>query len=109
LPPSLTWPRSETCYLDFLMQVNLAELPPVSDNPLPGRGLLYLFVGEDRGHCDVDSRVVLYGGPTNLLARRNPPPREPSPREETHSFYRDTVPHRLGTTLGVSLPPPARG
>lgn len=100
VPPSFSWPRSEHCYFNFLMQVNLAELPPLRENPLPGRGLLYFFVGYDRSHTDVDCRIVLHDGPTEVLTRAAPPP-----RTETHEFYYDSVAHRLSCGPGIDLPP----
>lgn len=99
LPPSFPWPRSEDYYLHFLMQVNLADLPPISDNPLPSRGLLCFFLGKEKQFWDVDSALVFYDGPLNLLSRANAPP-----REETHSFYLDSVPHRLACAAGIDLP-----
>lgn len=99
LPSSIEWPRSENGFSAFLMQVNLAELPEVSCNPLPAAGMLYFFVEEDEACTEVVSQVLFYDGEASDLRRVEPPPLEQSALES----YTDTKPHLILPRPGLSL------
>ncbi len=75
LPPGVAWPRNEAGqYLDFLMQVHLAEAtPPPVNNPLPATGHLYCFSGNDK-YGSFDELLVLYHDvPPDALVRAPQP------------------------------------
>jgi len=85
LPKRLAWPRVAGRGKDaaenhrallFIAQIDLAELPRLSRNPLPSAGTLYFFLGvpEDDHH---DVRVLYYKGRADALPLRQPPAQPP--------------------------------
>lgn len=99
LPKSLDWPLSaEGEALTFLLQLNLRDVPHFAGNPLPGRGMLYVFLGLDEPASDVEHRLLLYTGTEELSPR--PLPDVPPANEN----YGDLPPHGLGTVLVPDLP-----
>jgi uncharacterized protein YwqG len=76
LPPHAEWPRWKTGYLQFVAQVNLAELPP--NDLLPHTGLLSFFYdreqsawGFDPNHRD-GFRLWYFPDTTNLVRASKP-------------------------------------
>ncbi|BDP40474.1 hypothetical protein DAETH_04430 [Deinococcus aetherius] len=99
LPAALSWPLSEGGEaLTFLLQLNLRDVPHFAGNPLPGRGMLYVFLGLDEPASDVEHRLLLYTGDEGLSPR--PLPDAPPANEN----YGDLPPHGLGTVLVPDLP-----
>lgn len=99
LPASLDWPLSEAGEaLTFLLQLNLRDVPHFAGNPLPTRGMLYLFLGLDEPASDVEHRLMLYTGTEELSPR--PLPDAPPANEN----YGDLPPHGLVTVLAPDLP-----
>jgi uncharacterized protein YwqG len=96
LPPSIPWPSDAASQksLCFILQINLAELPVTTANPLPTQGMLYLFVND--GH-DNPEQVIFYTGNETLHPREQP-------TELIADWYDDLVPHTLVFTLGADLP-----
>jgi len=101
LPPSISWPQTENgLYLNFVMQINLADLPPITDHPLPGQGMLYFFVESDDSCTEVSSTLLFYDGDMSLLAR------VPSPdySQLVHEYYVDLEPHKIVPIVTIDLP-----
>lgn len=99
LPASLDWPISrEGEALTFLLQLNLRDVPHFAGNPLPQRGMLYVFLGLDEPASDVEHRLLLYIGTEELSPR--PLPDLPPANES----YGDLPAHGLVTVLAPDLP-----
>lgn len=99
LPASLGWPLSEGGEaLTFLLQLDLRDVPHFVGNPLPQRGMLYVFLGLDEPASDVEHRLLLYTGTEELSPR--PTPDLPTANER----YGDLPPHGIGTVLVPDLP-----
>ncbi|HEY0739234.1 MAG TPA: YwqG family protein [Herpetosiphonaceae bacterium] len=98
LPTSLAWPENprQGGYLAFLLQINLAELPVFSGNPLPRRGMLYLFADESEDYSD---QLIVYLGNEQLQPRRLP-----DDAELIIDWYDDLVPHQLTFLLAPDVP-----
>jgi hypothetical protein len=100
LPASLAWPlhphpdhRRPLC---FILQLNFAELPEFLENPLPKKGMLYLFQSE--GDNDAE-QLVIYQGDEPLQSTRLP--------EDTvfiTDWYSDLVAHTLSFELFADIP-----
>ncbi len=88
-PPDWEWPRiefeegefeGEAASLDFLAQINLADLPDVEDRDLlPKEGVLYFFAlaltAEPLTEFGPDAwRVLYYPGDASQFPKRPPPP-----------------------------------
>ena len=101
LPASMPWPQSKDGYLNFLMQVNLQELPAAANSGLPRKGILYFFIESD-DTCTTASGEVLHfdGGRTSLKKATAPPNEELAHKEH----YQDLVPYQLKCSAGLSLP-----
>ena len=94
LPSSVTWPKFGDHYLDYLLQINLAELPANSGTPpLPSTGMLWLFEGWNAP--DGCQQLTMYVGDEPLI-----------PSELlVESYYSDTVePHTLRFRAGFDIP-----
>ncbi|WP_216327190.1 DUF1963 domain-containing protein [Deinococcus aestuarii] len=99
LPASLDWPlNGKDEALTFLLQLNLRDVPHFAGNPLPQRGMLYVFLGLDEPASDVEHRLLLYTGDEGLSPRPLP---DVPPANET---YADLPPHGLVTVLASDLP-----
>ncbi|HEX6039070.1 YwqG family protein [Longimicrobium sp.] len=98
LPDSIPWPVDPTLgrLRSFLLQIRLAELPPFPENPLPSRGMLYLFADENEDHAD---QLLVYTGDEPLRPRR-----PPEGAELITDWYDDLAPHGLVFDLGADLP-----
>lgn len=98
LPDSLPWPRDPSLgrLRCFLLQINLAELPAFEGNPLPARGMLYLFADENE---DDATQIILYTGDEPL----RPQPVAPDAQFIT-DWFDDLVPHRLTFHPGPDIP-----
>ncbi len=80
LPIGVPWPTSHSRPLDFLLQLNLAELPRrFVEGALPERGWLYFFYDLERRPWGFDVshrhgwRVLFYDGDRKCLVRRSRP------------------------------------
>jgi len=101
LPPSVEWPRTnDGLFLNFILQLNLAEMPPIADNPLPGHGMLYFFVESDESSTDVVSRLLYFDGDVSLLKRVATPDYD----QLAHENYVDLEPHKLVPIVIADLP-----
>jgi hypothetical protein len=100
LPPGVRWPRAGDADYNFIAQLDLGLLPRRS--PLPQRGMLYFFLGEDEPRTRVDGKV-LYAPDVEAAAR--PAPRGAEALINEH--YVEIVPHVLAAAeMGLSLPGP---
>jgi hypothetical protein len=100
LPVSLSWPlhphpnhRRPLC---FILQLNFSELPEFAENPLPKKGMLYLFQGE--GDNDAE-QLVIYQGDEPLQ-----PTRLPEDTVFITDWYSDLVAHTLEFSLFADIP-----
>lgn len=101
LPATLAWPQTdESLYLNFIMQINLAELPPLTDHPLPKQGMLYFFVESDEVCTDVKARLIYHNGDSAGLNRV----RSPDYDQLVHEYYVDLEPHKLVPLVTIDLP-----
>lgn len=80
LPSSVQWPKSNGRYLDFLLQLNLAEIPENLQNYLlPKSGWLYSFYNEKSGAWGFAPRhkgswrVIFFQGNKDELVRTRKP------------------------------------
>jgi uncharacterized protein YwqG len=103
LPPILHWPKTDDGYLAFLMQVNITELPMVSNNPLPAKGILYFFIEEDEACTEVVAKVLFYDGDISSLRPADPPPFEQLTLTAKES-YADLHAHVIHPRLAIDLP-----
>jgi hypothetical protein len=108
LPATASWPRraGDGRALVFLMQVDLAAVPPVAGGVLPARGWLYAFVEDHDGAC----RVLHHDGPAAAL-RRTPAPPWPEwvdwldiYRHQGPEQPEPLRPHLLRAAAGIDLP-----
>ena len=91
LPLSIAWPRDENGgALAFLAQINLAEIGELEENPLPPRGMFYVFLGLDEPATDVLHRIFIYEGDEPLETVI-----APDQSEFIDDVYLDLPPHRL--------------
>ena len=99
LPSPDFWPKNEEgrC-LEFLMQVNLAELPPLAENPLPASGMLYFFLELMEPAVDIACRVLSYTGDISELRRAEPP------GEMVEEAGDELNPYRLAALKRIDLP-----
>ena len=70
LPASIPWPHLLDGYLNFLMQINLREIPSICGNTLPKSGMLYFFLASDDDASDVTAKVLFFGGRRTLYSGR---------------------------------------
>lgn len=68
LPADFAWPESETGCMEFLAQINLAQLPEL-EHPLPKEGIFWLF-SETEGACDNAHSLTYLNVPVSKLERR---------------------------------------
>jgi hypothetical protein len=73
LPPDMEWPQHQGKALDFLAQVNLADLEPHFHPALPERGWLYFFAREFQDEKIIPHRVLYFDGPVAALTRATRP------------------------------------
>ena len=73
LPPGYDWPENEGQALDFLAQINLADLEKGYHPLLPESGWLYFFAGDIWDQNVIPHQVLYFDGPSADLARRAPP------------------------------------
>jgi uncharacterized protein YwqG len=101
LPSDWEWPRSAgDGYLNFILQLNLGEVPSLVRNPLPERGVLYFFVEEEEPAYDVKARILHFEGESAELRRADAPDEEAFCLE----YYTDLKAHKLKARRTVELP-----
>lgn len=98
LPSSITWPMAEGRFLNFLMQINLAEVPKVRNNPLPKSGLLYFFLEDDGACTDVTAKVIW--APKNKATLR----KSPVTSHLAHEEFENLKPYQLMMGTGIDIP-----
>lgn len=110
LPAELEWPRnSEGQYLVFLMQVNLADIPPLQGSQLSQSGWLYCFLESDEGNVvdgnftpEISVRLLFYSGAVSSLSLADAPPEEEY--VEASEYYVEGInPHSLTTRRAIDL------
>jgi hypothetical protein len=75
LPKGVDWPQHNGQALDFLAQINLADLEKGFHPSLPDHGWLYFFCEGDYWDKPVlGNKVLFYAGPLENLTRVSPPP-----------------------------------
>ncbi|MBS0203244.1 MAG: DUF1963 domain-containing protein [Planctomycetes bacterium] len=105
LPTGWDWPAAdapepERTFANFLAQFNLAQLPKLPDNPLPRRGVLFVFLTRWTDGEPPVIRFLHYGGPASKLRRRS----SPAEAQLASEFIHDLPPRR--TTCGIRLDVP---
>lgn len=97
LPASIAWRQDDRLhkYLDFLLQINLAELPIFPQNPFPQQGMLYLFASDN----EAPEQFVFYTGSEPLM-----PAQLPETAQFATDWYEDLIAHQLTFTLFADLP-----
>jgi hypothetical protein len=102
LPPNLEWPTSKRGgQLIFLAQINLKDLPPGNNHPLPARGILYFFLGDDEPAWHIENQVLYFaGGPAQLKRSAEPDEDGLVKGWDGEPFQ----PHRIKARRSVSLP-----
>lgn len=73
LPHGMGWPQHEGKALDFVAQINLADLEADFHPTMPRAGWLYFFVGDYWGGRIIHHRVLYFDGPVTELVRTEPP------------------------------------
>jgi uncharacterized protein YwqG len=97
VPAKFKWPReADRSPLCFIAQINLADLPRLTNHPLPTSGLLSLFVGTDEPAPEIAFAVRHLEGPLQRQAM----PMDGEPNEH----YQFLVPHLMKATVAISLP-----
>lgn len=99
LPPSVPWPARPTPggsegHFDYLLQINLAELPDAGTPPLPDRGMLWLF--EVWNSPDDHNQLTVYTGDEELEPTPHPP--------GDYNYADEVIPHMLEFRAGLDLP-----
>lgn len=92
LPPGAEWPQDEGKAMDFVAQVNLADLEAGFHPLLPASGWLYFFVGDFWDKNVIPHRVLYFDGSRSELVRTAPPsqadpPEKMSPETALVRFY----------------------
>ncbi len=72
LPPGFAWPESEGRKIQFLAQIDFAQMPRWDDSPLPADGWLYYF-GLYENDQDHVTAVHYFRGPRESLGRVSTP------------------------------------
>jgi hypothetical protein len=98
LPKTIPWPQANGRFHNFVMQINLAELPEIAENPIPKEGMLYYFIEEDNG--DLTAQVLFFNGDAAQLQ----PQTTPEPAQLAVSYYDDLKPHPIRCMRGVDIP-----
>lgn len=99
LPPSLAWPSRSMPgggirHLDYLLQINLAELPEEAAGQLPDSGMVWLF--EEWNTPDDRDQFVVYTGDEPLFPT--------DPPGDSQNYVGHVTPHRLEFRAGHDLP-----
>jgi hypothetical protein len=96
LPASIAWPFNTKLNrpLCFMLQINLAELPPI--NSLPSTGMLYLFLDESENDAQ---QLIFYWGHETLQ-----PSQLPKGTQFITDWYDDLIAHTLAFHLFADLP-----
>jgi hypothetical protein len=102
LPTQWTWPKSSARDLDrteavFIAQFNLSQLPKLPDNPLPRRGVMYVFLTQWDDGTPPGFELLHYTGPLSKLKRRPSPPENRIASEYLHAL------RARKTTCGIRL------
>ena len=99
VPEDWQWPGNEEGEkFAFLLQINLADIPPFEGNPLPPRGLLAFFIGLDEPASNIENQIFLFDA-DNLQ-----PALMPDESEFADDAYLDLAPHRLNFSLRADVP-----
>ncbi|WP_320073224.1 YwqG family protein [Nostoc sp. MG11] len=98
LPLSIPWPQNTPSgrYLCFILQINFADLPTFSENPLTKGGMLYLFASESENSAE---QLVFYDGSEPLE-----PAHLPKDTRFITDWYENLVTHRLEFELFPDIP-----
>jgi len=73
LPPGVEWPQHEGKAMDFVAQINLADVEADFHPLLPSSGWLFFFVGDFWDQNVIPHRVFYFDGPATELVRTSPP------------------------------------
>ena len=96
LPPVVEWPQHEGKAMDFVAQINLADVEVDFHPLLPSSGWLFFFVGDFWNHNMIPHRVFYFEGPATELVRTSPPDNlEPPEINGKHTFWTDQFPFGL--------------
>jgi len=81
LPRGTEWPQRDGKAMDFLAQINLADLEAGLHPLLPERGWLFIFLGEFWDQAVLHHRIIFFDGPVTELVRTSPPSHVQPPNE----------------------------
>ena len=99
LPPDAPWPFVGDRPLQFMLQIDLKDLPDESW-PTLGSGLLQVYYDDINGEAGPDSQLVVVSDSEHLVFREPPP----DPQYEPGSYARHFPLIPLDLECGLSLP-----
>jgi len=101
LPDSMKWPcRPDGKLLNFVLQIDLSQLPKTHARELPDSGRIYVFVGDDEDSENVEHVLVYDNSPVDTLVRA----KEPQEHELASEHLIGLKPQAATTELAISLP-----
>jgi hypothetical protein len=97
LPPGTPWPAIDGALLSFILQIDLGTVAAHARGPLPTRGVLSLFMGENDSTRNVEHRLLLSA---RAGLRRCKPPRDATFRDDQTGVI-DPVGLKLAPALSL--------
>jgi uncharacterized protein YwqG len=117
LPKDLDWPHVKKQPLHFIAQIDLADLPRWNDDPLPKRGRLYFFLGNDEPAYHIVNQVIYSAADAKSLREVSPPnarqragnsdaaeDEDWDDEDEDDDYFGQFKPHRLKAHWSICLP-----
>lgn len=101
LPFELDWPLNNHRYMVFVAQINLRDIPPAMQSPLPPQGMLYFFHGRAEPGTNIPHSVLYYDGPTGRLVAEKRPDLHEMDEDPDFAFY---PPYGMQARTVISLP-----
>lgn len=105
LPVGARWPESEQGRAGFFLQIALGDLPRGEWNPLPARGMVYLFCHDDqRTFYDPPGWELLWWDGAGTLARA-PRRNDVIAEQLATQFFMESVARPLALRAATDFPP----
>lgn len=73
LPTGVEYPQEDNYYYEFVAQINLSDLKDHNMTGLPGKGILYFFIGDDFNTGNVPAKVFVITSELDELIVKAPP------------------------------------